>query len=95
MTGKKSEKVQILTVLSESWSVRKNQQELDYLVWISKKLVAEKGDLSRSNVKPDRMLSSAVAEMMKQFLCLIKSAGSCQGPIYQYVELFQMCNGMT
>jgi hypothetical protein len=58
----------------------KIQQQLkasNYMAWTSKKLVAEKGILSSPNAKP--VLPPATAEMGKTILCLIKSAGSCQG----------------
>ena len=47
-TEKRSEQVQVLTVLPKSWSVKKIQQEFgvsEYLVRQSKKLVEERGIL--------------------------------------------------
>jgi hypothetical protein len=70
VTGKKSEKVQILRVFPKSWSIRKIQLEFkasNYMVQTSKKLVAEKGLLSCPNVKPGRVLPPATAEMVKEF----------------------------
>jgi CTP-dependent riboflavin kinase len=57
VTRKKSENVQILTVLPKYWSIRKIQQEFkvsNYMVQTSTKLVAEKGILSSPNVKPNK-----------------------------------------
>jgi hypothetical protein len=68
MTGRKSQKVQILTILPKSWSLRKIQQHFkasNYVVQTAKKLVAEKGILSSPNVKPDKVLPLAIAEMVK------------------------------
>ena len=48
-TKKRSERVQVLTVLPKSWSVKKMQQEFavsEYLARQSKKLVEERGILS-------------------------------------------------
>jgi GH43 family beta-xylosidase len=69
ITGKKSEKVQILTVFPKSWSIRKTEQEFkasNYMVWTSKKLVADKGILPSPNVKPGNVLPPATAKMVKQ-----------------------------
>jgi hypothetical protein len=78
-TGKKGKKVQILTVLPKSWSIRKIQHDFkvsNYMVLTSMKLVAEKGILWSSNAEPGKVLPPATAEII---LCLMKSAGSCQG----------------
>jgi hypothetical protein len=47
----------------------------DYMIWIAKKLVAEK---RIPNVKPGKVLPPATASVMQQFYILMKSAGSCQ-----------------
>ena len=44
-TKRRSEQVQVLTVLPKSWSVKKVQFS-EYLAWQSKKLVEERGILS-------------------------------------------------
>ncbi len=54
-TTEKSEKVQILTVLPKSWTVRKVQSEFgasNYMVRRAKELVKQKGILSTPNPKP-------------------------------------------
>jgi hypothetical protein len=71
ITGKKTEKAQILTFPPKSWSVKKIHQEFkvsNYVVWTSKKLVAEEGILSSPNVKPGKVLPTATAEMAKQLV---------------------------
>ena len=48
-TKRRSEQIQVLTVLPKSWSVKKVQQEFgvsEYLAWQSKKLVEKRGILS-------------------------------------------------
>jgi hypothetical protein len=70
LTGKKSGKFQILTVLPKSWLIRKIQQEFkasNYMVQTAKKLVAEIGILSSPNLKPGKVLPPTTAEMVKQF----------------------------
>jgi hypothetical protein len=70
ITGKESEKYKMLTVLQKSWSIRKTQQgfkESNYVVWTSKKSVAEKGILCSPNANLSKVLPLATAEMVKQF----------------------------
>lgn len=64
MTGRKSQKVQIFTIIPKSWSIMKIQQQFkasNYMVPTAKKLVAEKGILSN----PGKVLPLATAEMVK------------------------------
>jgi hypothetical protein len=63
-----------LTALSKSW---RNQQDFiasNYIFWAAKQLVAEKGIVSKPNVKPDELLPPATPTMVRQFLYLMKSA---------------------
>jgi hypothetical protein len=67
ITGKKSENVNIFMVLPKSWSIRRIRQEFkasNYIVWTSRKLVAEKGILSSPNLKPGEVLSPETAEII-------------------------------
>jgi hypothetical protein len=69
--GRESEKVQILTILANSWSIIKIQQQFkasNYMVQTAKKLVAEKGILSSPNVKSREVLPLAIPETVKQIL---------------------------
>ena len=54
-TKRRSEQVQVLTVLPKSWSVKKVQQEFgvsEYLAWQSEKLVEKRGILSLPGPPP-------------------------------------------
>jgi hypothetical protein len=53
---------------------------LKLLFWTAKQLVAVKGIVSKPNVKPEKVLPPTAPTMVRQFLCLMKSAGLCQGP---------------
>jgi len=69
---KQSEKVQVLTVLPKSWSMRRIEDEFaasNYMVRKVKKLVEEKGVLSTPNQKAGRALSVSVVDDVKAFYC--------------------------
>ena len=58
-TAGRSEKIQILTVLPKSWSIRKVQEEFgvsDFMARKAKQLVEEKGVLSTPDPKPGHTL---------------------------------------
>lgn len=58
-TASKSEKIQILTILPQSWSIRKVQAEFGTSIWMARKakqLVKEKGVMSTPNPKPGHSL---------------------------------------
>jgi hypothetical protein len=89
ITGKESEKVQILTVLPKSWSISKIQKEFkasNNMAWTSKKLLVEKGILSSPNVKPGKVLPPATAEMVKQF-CVSDEISRIMPGTKDYVSL--------
>jgi hypothetical protein len=68
ITGKKSEKVQILMSLPKGLSIRQMQKEFkasNYMVLTTKKLVTEKGILLSSTVIPDKVLPPPTVEMLK------------------------------
>jgi hypothetical protein len=68
MTGRKSQKIQILTILPKNSSIWKIQQQFkasNYMAQTAKKLVAEKRILSSPNVKPGKVVPLAIAEMVK------------------------------
>ena len=59
-TTERSEKVQVLTVLPKSWSIRKVQDEFrasNYMVRTAKQLVKQKGILSSPNLKQGHSLT--------------------------------------
>jgi hypothetical protein len=59
-----------LTVFPKQWSIRKIQQEFNAsndMVWIAKKLVADKGTSSNPNTKLGKVLPPATGEIVKQF----------------------------
>lgn len=69
---KTSEKVQILTVLPKSWSIRKIENEFEtsnYLVRKAKRLVEEKGVLSTPNPKAGKSLSKKIVDDIKNMYC--------------------------
>ena len=58
-TVKRSEKIQILTVLPKSWSIRRVQEEFgvsDFMARKAKQLVREKGVMSTPNPIPGHSL---------------------------------------
>lgn len=66
----KSEKVQILTVLPRSWSIRRIQSEFgasNYMVRKAKHLVKVKGIMSTPNPKSGNPLPSHVADLVAEF----------------------------
>ena len=69
-TVKRSEKLEILTVLPCSWSIRKIQAEFgvsNYMARKAKELVAEKGILSTPNPKPGHSLPSETIDLVTNF----------------------------
>ena len=70
VTTYRSEKIQILTVLPNSWSLCKIMQEFgvsNYMARCAKNLVAEKGILSTPNLKHGRCLPAATEDLVKAF----------------------------
>ena len=70
VTTKKSEKLQVLTVLPKSWSPKQIQQEFGvtlYMARKSKELVKEKGILSLPGPKPGHSLLTETVELIKSF----------------------------
>jgi len=66
----RSEKVQVLTVLPKSWSIRKIEKEFsatNYMVRNAKQLVEEKGILSTPNQKAGRTLSTSIVDDVRTF----------------------------
>jgi len=66
----RSEKVQILTVLPKSWSIRKVQTEFgaaNYMVRKAKQLVEEKGILATPNPKPGHTLPQTTIDIVTNF----------------------------
>lgn len=67
---KRSEKIQILTVLPKSWSIRKIESEFNvsnYMARKTKKIVKEKGILSMPNPKSGKVLSKTTVDTVKLF----------------------------
>ena len=69
-TAERSEKVQVLTVLPNSWSMHKVQAEFgasDYMVRKARELVKQKGILSTPNLKPGHSLAAETCESVCRF----------------------------
>ena len=69
-TASRSEKVQLLTVLPKSWSVRKIQSEFgasNYMARKAKQLVREKGILATPNPKSGHPLSPETTDLVTAF----------------------------
>ena len=69
-TTKTSEKLQILTVLPQSWTRKRIQSEFgvsDYMARKCKQLVQEKGILSNPDPKPGPTLPSETVELVTNF----------------------------
>ena len=69
-TTKKSEQLQILTILPKSWSVRKIENKFgvsNYMARKTKELVKTKGILSTPNPKPGKMLSNDTVKLIHSF----------------------------
>ena len=69
-TTKRSEQLQILTILPQSWTKRQIQAEFgvtDYMARKSKQLVREKGVLSSLDPKPGHSLPSETVELVTDF----------------------------
>ena len=69
-TTKRSEKVQVLTVLPKSWPVRKIQSEFgasNYMARKAKELVKEKGILATPNPKSGHPIASEAADLVRGF----------------------------
>ena len=66
----RSEKIQILTVLPKSWSIRKVQQEFgtsNFMARRAKQLVKEKGILASPDPKPGHTLGQRTLELVHCF----------------------------
>lgn len=69
-TTKRSEKITILTILPQSWSCKKIEEEFgvsNYMARTVKRLVSEKGILSTPNPKPGKTLNENTAQLIKDF----------------------------
>jgi len=69
-TTVRSEKVQVLTVLPKSWSIRRIEEEFgasNYMVRKAKDLVKRKGILSSPNPKPGHVLATETADHVRSF----------------------------
>lgn len=69
-TTMRSEKVQVLTVLPKSWSIRKVEDEFgasNYMVRKAKDLVKKRGILSSPNLKPGHVLATETADQVRSF----------------------------
>ena len=70
ITTQRSEQIQILTVLPQSWSIARIQSEFDvsnYMARKSKELVKEKGILSMPDPKPGPSLPSETIDLVHSF----------------------------
>ena len=70
LTANRSEKVQILTTLPKSWSIKKVECEFgasNFMVRKAKQLVKEKGIMSTPNPKPGRTLSQRSVDLVTSF----------------------------
>ena len=69
-TSNRSEKTQILTVLPQSWSIRKIETEFgasNFMVRKAKALVAQSGILTTPNPKPGRSLTQITQQLVVNF----------------------------
>jgi len=69
-TSERSEKVQILTVLPSSWSIRQVQEEFgasNYMVRKAKELVKQKGILSTPNPRHGHALAVETTDLVQSF----------------------------
>lgn len=69
-TCKNSEKVTVLSVLPQTWSIRKIEREFgasQYMVRKTKKLVAEQGIFATPNSKAGKILTVQCVELVKKF----------------------------
>lgn len=69
-TSKRSEKITILTLLPQSWSLKKIEEEFgvsNYMARKVKDLVKEKGILSTPNPKPGKMITNVIAQLVVNF----------------------------
>ena len=74
----RSEKILILTVLPQSWSIRKIQSEFcasNFTVRKAKSLVAEHSILSTPNPKPGRSLPQTTRDVVVNFMIMMRTAG--------------------
>ena len=70
MSVKRSEQMQVRTMLPSSWSAKKIQDEFqvtNFMARAAKKLATEKGVLSKPNPKPGRSVSETIVEHVKKF----------------------------
>jgi hypothetical protein len=69
-SAKRSEQVQILTILSKSWSVRKTEKEFgasNYMVRKVKQLVKAKEIPSTPNPKPGKIIKDDTVNVVPEF----------------------------
>ena len=69
-TSERSIQVQILTILPQSWSIRKIETEFgvsNFMARTAKKLVREKGILSTPNPKPSHSITQTKVDMVVSF----------------------------
>ena len=67
---KKSEKLQVLTVLPQSWTLQRIQEEFgatQHMARKAKELVLSKGVLSTPNSRPSKTLSDRTVQLVKEF----------------------------
>ena len=67
---KKSEKVQVLTIIPQSWPIRQIKTEFGttyHMASLSKQLVATKGILATPNVRPGKVLDTVVEKKVIEF----------------------------
>ena len=74
-TSERSEKVQILTVLPRSWSIKKIESEFsasNYMIRKAKELVKVKGILSTPDPKPGSSLPGKTSTLLPTFIKVTK-----------------------
>ena len=63
-------RVQILTILPQSWSIRKIEMEFcvsNFMAWTAKNLGREKGILSTPNPKPNHSITQTKVDLVVSF----------------------------
>ena len=68
--AKKSEKLQVLTILPQSWSIKRIEMEFgttNHMARLAKALVASKGILATPNPRPGKTLSDDTVQLVKLF----------------------------
>ena len=69
-TTERSEKVRVLTVLPQSWTIRRVQSEFsasNYMVRTAKQLVKKKGILSTPDLKRGHELEAEIVALVQEF----------------------------